>query len=160
MKLLIAIVVWLSMLVGLLWYSGSGQLSHFSPNSAPIDIIKIKNELIQLNAESGPLLVHIFDPKCRCNLVAKAHVESVKRLGESQLYQNIEINIEDHPKWVQLIPSTPAVIAIRDQEITYLGPYSTGISCLPGEGLIEPYINQQNQPPLIKTDGYGCYCNH
>lgn len=151
------------MLVGLLWYSGSGQLSHFSPDSSLINVTEIEDIIqreIKSEIKSNPaLLVHLYEPKCRCNLVAKAHIESVKKLGESQLFENIEINIKESPQWAKLIPSTPAVIAIKNNEIVYLGPYSTGISCLPGEGLIEPFIKQKDQPPLIKTDGYGCYCN-
>ena len=148
------------MLVGLLWYSGSGQLSHFSPDSKPIDLLKINQKLASIKPIEENLLIHIFESKCRCNLVAEPHIQSVKKLAKAHDFKNLQVNISEQPSWRAIIPSTPAVIAIKDNRIVYVGPYSTGFSCLPGDGLIEPFIIKPSLYPVVKSDGFGCYCNN
>ena len=159
MKLIAAIIVWLSVLVALLWYSGSGQLSHFSPNNTVIESKELVDLVKSNHPVNKPILLHFFDQECRCNLVAEPHINSVKALAQKQQFTNVYIDINEHPKWKSRIPSTPAVLAINNNQLQYFGPYSTGPSCLPGEGLIEPYLTTPTTKPQILTDGFGCYCN-
>lgn len=159
MKLIIAIIAWLSILVLLLWYSGSGQLSHFSPNNKPVDTAELFSKIQSEHRIDGPALLHFYDSKCRCNLVAEPHINSVKELAKTSEFLNILIDINKNHGWKERIPSTPAVIAVSNGQITYFGPYSTGPSCLPGEGLIEPFILTPTKTPKVLTDGFGCYCN-
>lgn len=62
------------------------------------------------------------------------------------------------------IPALPAVAMLNEQdELVYLGPYSTGMYCSQGNGIIEPYIQGKrvkSNGPIIPYDAQGCYCKN
>lgn len=107
-------------------------------------------------------VVHIIsEDDCLCQLTASRHIHEVKdkvsRFGNT----NITVNVEDIPGLGDILSSTPA-IAVFDLEgsLAYLGPYSTGIGCLSGNGTVEPYLDRKaTLGAIIPLEATGCYCS-
>ena len=114
-----------------------------------------------LDTRSGAV-VHFTMDNCFCEYVAQSHVTSVKKLASEHGFKNHVITLNSTSRFN--IPSVPAVAVINQKgKLTYLGPYSTGMFCSEGEGLVEQYINDNTEHnelgATILTDTQGCYCN-
>ena len=70
--------------------------------------------------------------------------------------------MDEHPQFKQFLPSTPAIIIYNDSgDLLYLGPYSTGYLCMPGNGLVEeliPRMDENTGEQVIMSLTNGCYC--
>jgi len=109
-------------------------------------------------------VVHFSQGNCTCEWIAQAHIHSVKLLASEQGKENIALDVSGMSNITQKLPATPAV-AVYDQEgqLTYLGPYATGLFCTAGRGLVETFIkqsgnSQQYLGATIPLDANGCYC--
>lgn len=110
-----------------------------------------------------PSVIHFSQEDCFCSKVADPHIASVTELAAQLGYKNHFITLNRGNNL--FIPSVPAVAVIdKTGKLTYLGPYSTGMFCLKGKGIVEQFIKKthtQNNPlgATILTDAEGCYCN-
>ncbi len=114
-----------------------------------------------LDTRNGAV-VHFTMDNCFCEHVAESHVTSVKKLASEHGFKNHVITLNSTSRFN--IPSVPAVAVINQKgKLTYLGPYSTGMFCSEGQGLVEQYINDNKEHnalgATILTDAQGCYCN-
>ena len=121
----------------------------------------LKSEGMSLNAA---YTIHITDSNCICQYTAKAHKKDVVASSELKDSTNIEISFDTLPDDMKrLIASTPAVITTRkDGQVAYLGPYGTGLGCLPSASTVSPYIGSEGVKGMgvaIPFDATGCYCN-
>jgi hypothetical protein len=59
-----------------------------------------------------------------------------------------------------ILTSTPAIAVFDDLgNLSYLGPYSTGIGCLSGNGTVEPYLDvKSTMGAIVPLESTGCYC--
>lgn len=116
----------------------------------------------QLGHISGSV-IHFEANNCFCQTVANEHVNAVKTLASEFNLTNHTINLSKDNAFN--LPSVPAVAVINHQGLlTYLGPYSSGMFCAEGDGLVEPYLLNKNPEhsklgATIITDAKGCYCS-
>lgn len=163
------IFVWFVAAMGLLAYFAQLKLFEFDhdgrlwqqSNDDNFDVQVLSAVKSEFGVANGTLL-HIFDLSCACNRIAEEHVNSVKQLALENHLSIQDINIAQSPHLAGIIPSTPAVILIDESgSLSYLGPYSSGYSCTVGNGLIEPFIQQEHSNrfgAMVVTDSKGCYC--
>lgn len=107
-------------------------------------------------------VIHITDPACPCYSISQPHRDSVVALAEKHGYQNQYLNWTPMAK--NNIPASPAVVVISaDNQLIYVGPYSSGAFCTADNGLVEPFIKGSSKPlpgAVVVTDAIGCYCNN
>lgn len=170
-KLWLALAVWLSVILGLLSWSSLSQLVVFDHTgnlyraSQVGDFeTRIVEALEKLHGDSQKTVIHFGTNDCTCQWVAAPHIHSVKQLARQSGYQNLDVDIQGDlgQLFADFIPATPAIAIIDGTgALTYLGPYSTGIYCSAGEGIVERFIKQTHYPNLgvvIPFDATGCYC--
>ncbi|CCQ11297.1 Secreted protein, containing thioredoxin-like domain [Pseudoalteromonas luteoviolacea B = ATCC 29581] len=157
---------WLTLASCLVYYVSAESVSKFDPNYTLVESSlspdfdeEFINWLVTQTRIDGRSVVHITSQECRCNLVSQRHRESVAKLAEDHLFNNLYITT-DNPHFV---PSTPAIAIIDEQnQLVYFGPYSTGYFCSAGDGIAEPFINgsyQANNRATVIADATGCYCH-
>ncbi|MBE1301935.1 MAG: hypothetical protein GJ680_18770 [Alteromonadaceae bacterium] len=110
-------------------------------------------------------IVHFSDQECWCQFVGETHIASVVELAKNSGLQNHKIEKAQMSSSVsKLIPSFPAVALFNAEgRLAYLGPYSSGIYCSVGNGMIEPFIKKISNAPnsaAIPMDAEGCYCKN
>jgi len=114
-----------------------------------------------LNASLSNVVVHISSKKnCLCQFNAKRHISSVKKAVTDIGKQNANVFIEEVAGLSDIVTSTPA-IAVFDYEgeLSYFGPYSTGIGCLSGNGSVEPFLDIKSPlGAIVPLESSGCYC--
>ena len=118
---------------------------------------------IQANAEiKKNTVIHFEKDACFCQHVAAPHIASVKKLAARNEMSNQIVIVKNGD--LALIPSVPAVAVIDGQGVLrYFGPYSTGMFCTEGSGIVEKFITSRVAGVhLIGTnilaDAKGCYC--
>ncbi len=60
-----------------------------------------------------------------------------------------------------LVPSTPALIIVRNNQVQYIGPHSSGANCGEGNSFIDLYQNNLNmgfEQPYANLTQKGCFC--
>lgn len=165
----IAMAIWFSMVMALLYLSTIKSLTEFDPSQQLVNQAALstfdqdfKSKIQQYAPILNNTVVHFTQSNCDCNKAAEQHIESVKKLASEQLLTNIIIN--DEPKnMLELIPSTPAIAVFdHDGELTYLGPYSAGYSCTIGNGIVESFISNKEKSSVVGasviSQTRGCYC--
>jgi hypothetical protein len=107
-------------------------------------------------------VVHFQNDSCFCQVVADRHIGSVKTLAAKNQFQNVQLNVETVTALKAILPSVPAVAVIDKQgNLSYLGPYSSGIFCSQGNGLVEPFIKDNSAVrygATVISQSQGCYC--
>ena len=163
------IVLWLVLCAGLLGYFAQEKLSVFDHSSRLYDAVQqpgfTQALTVKMTEAFGPLdntILHFSDDTCWCQFVAQRHIRSVFERGVAAGLRNIEISKTQLPEGLaNAIPSFPAVVLFNVKgELVYLGPYSSGIYCSAGNGIVEPYIDSIGSLPelAIPFDAAGCYC--
>ena len=156
-------------LAGLLFYSSS-SLKPFDPegrlysiaNTSDFDLTFSAKISKALGTSTKNMVVHMYDDfTCICQLASSAHIAAVKSLVTDAGKSNVAVNMSDFPSLADIVPSVPSVaIFDGDGQLSYLGPYSTGIGCFTGNGTVEPYIDTTTTiGAVIPFDANGCYCN-
>ncbi len=115
-----------------------------------------------LGASLNNVVVHITsNTDCLCQLTATRHINSVKDTAAYSGKRNETVYIENIKGLSNILPSTPAIVIFDSLgKLSYLGPYSTGIGCLSGNGSVESYLNSKNTAgAIIPLESTGCYCN-
>lgn len=107
-------------------------------------------------------LIHFTQPSCWCETVAQEHIESVRQLALSEQLNYQVVDVSTQPTFrLSLLPSTPAVAVFSSTgALKYFGPYSSGLYCSAGNGLVEPYVSQSSLPSFatLVVNSDGCYC--
>ncbi|MBT8449061.1 MAG: hypothetical protein KJO69_05200 [Gammaproteobacteria bacterium] len=169
--LLTLFLVGLCLLLGLpaLYYFTNSQLVDFDPDAKLLDAAidqnfksELKMALQQKFGDVNGTAFHFTQAGCFCHLVAENHVSQVKNQISSEGHKNVQVALEDYPELVRFLPSTPAVIIFNDAgNFMYLGPYSTGYLCMPGNGLVEeliPRMSKNTGDEVVMSLANGCYC--
>ncbi|WP_372767766.1 DUF6436 domain-containing protein [Pseudoalteromonas sp.] len=142
-------------------FDHQGELSRLAMDTG-FDVDFVNQVFEELGDVSGAV-IHFGTEDCFCLKVAEEHVNSIKLLATKMDYKNYNIQLDKQLKLK--LPSVPAVAVINKQSsLSYLGPYSTGMFCAEGKGLVEPYLlnsstKQNFFGAAIITDAKGCYCN-
>ncbi|WP_100642709.1 DUF6436 domain-containing protein [Alteromonas facilis] len=162
-------LLWFALVLLLLGWFATEQLAVFDHNGKLYDKITQEDSLVAALTASGAELpqgvkvaIHIEDKQCLCQWVATKHIVSVKSLAEAQGFMNLSITLDDIPSLQDWIPSVPAIILLSERhDIVYAGPYSAGMYCSAGNGIVEPYITKAPDlelGPAVPFDAEGCYC--
>ncbi|MDU0352758.1 DUF6436 domain-containing protein [Paraglaciecola aquimarina] len=106
---------------------------------------------------------HFSENNCFCQYVAAKHIANLERNLANLDFNNIHINLSEHPALSDYIPSTPALVIFgQDNELIFLGPYAEGLGCISGTGLVDKVVENLNSPEqensLFITETKGCYC--
>lgn len=141
------------------------------------------------NAPSG-YAIHFWDPACPCSRFSTPHtrdlVEQADASGVSSLLvvrdpttgdgdRNLKLAEKAFGDTVSIIswsriagslnlPASPAALVINNQnELTYIGPYSSDAYCSPGRGaFVEDALKRlksgQQEPVLINNLAQACFC--
>lgn len=169
----LALIIWLCAMLVLLGWSAANKLVTFDHDGRLYLMSQQHNfdeiaatRLLALTESKGPFAIHFEGSECMCQWVAKPHIESVKKLAVEHGYENIVLNANssEAQKIAEYMPITPAIALLNEKgELVYLGPYSTGIYCTKGKGLVEPFIQGNRMTlngPAIPYDAEGCYCEN
>lgn len=165
----VGVTSWFALCALFLFIIRQDSLSEFDPNGALYTLSMNtgfdSSFTDSLKREVGDLsltVVHFENRGCWCQIVAQPHIESVKSLAKNKGLSNIVVG-EISKSMQSRIPSLPAVAVFdQDENLIYLGPYSSGISCSQNEGIVEPFIGhatRQFPVAAIVSDAKGCYCN-
>lgn len=114
-----------------------------------------------LDKELSNAVIHIVsEDDCLCQLVASRHIQEVKEKAAGLGKTNITVNIKDILGLNAILSSTPAIAIFDDKgNLAYLGPYSTGIGCVSGNGTVEPYLDSKaTLGAIMPLEATGCYC--
>jgi hypothetical protein len=161
--------IWALVAGGLLYFSSGTPLISFDANgvlgqkAASMDFDQRFTGWLQAQglATTGTV-IHIIDTECPCFSISEPHRQSVAALAQTNGFNNQFLSWRDDIKsWV---PASPAVVVFSQKgQLTYYGPYSSGAFCTADNGLVEPFIKEQQQSlpgAVIVTDAVGCYCNY
>jgi len=174
-KLPLAVAIlglWISIVVGGFWWYEIRLIRPFLNSVALFDGQRLETTYATNN--QAITLMHFVDPDCPCNKFNLPHLrelqEHYQQLGVrfvvwQQGNQPFPLQGFDEqyqrPK-LPYVPATPAVaIWSRKGELSYFGPYSTGLICSLGDGFAETILDQLGQglsPAVINTTGTGCFC--
>lgn len=170
-KLWIALAIWVVVILGLLSWRSMSQLVTFDHNGNLYRASQLENfeaklfeQLEVFKVTAKKTVIHFESQDCTCQWVATSHIKSVEQLASQHGYENLHINLHsnDPNNLGDYVPVTPAIAVIDEMgAVTYLGPYSTGMYCSAGNGLVERFITETHQPNLgtvIPYDATGCYC--
>jgi hypothetical protein len=167
--LVIIIPLWLVLaLIGLLFASKSIE-KPFDPTGALYyasnkpDFDSQVNSMLYgaLHVPLNNVVVHITSHSdCLCQLTASRHIKSVKDAVEYIGKRNETVYIENIKDLSNMLTSTPAIAVFDEQgNLSYLGPYSTGIGCLSSNGTVEPYLDTKSTwGAIVPLESTGCYC--
>ncbi|MFN6970015.1 MAG: DUF6436 domain-containing protein [Rheinheimera sp.] len=157
------LLLWLLTSSLLLFRFGQSDFGEFDPQ------LQLKQHPFQLPAllkltaakPSETLLLHVFDPNCRCAALAENHLQQLKPqlLSQPRLRQ-----LTVHPQQLTqagiAVPATPMIIVLRNQQLIYSGPYASGPACNIGDSLLEGVLQQKLQTPAswLNSETPACRC--
>jgi len=160
------VLLWLVLTVVAASYFISERLVAFDPQKKLADINQqalVEHILADINL-SSPLsntLINFISPHCQCNQISFEHLTDVKNTASLNNMSVIDISLPKN--FTGLIPSTPAALVLDENgELIYFGPYSEGLSCGKGEGIIDMVLSNYKKgfnAQLIMANSEGCYCN-
>jgi hypothetical protein len=166
LHLYVIVAVWLIFTVCAAIYFISNRLSEFDPEQKLVDISqetlvhRIMAEL-ELPEHMPNTLINFISKSCSCNQTSKAHRIDVNKKASQEKMSVINVTLPEN--FSGIIPSTPAVLALNNKsELIYFGPYSEGLSCGSGEGIIDLVMSNYKKgynAQLIIEKSTGCYCN-
>lgn len=106
-------------------------------------------------------IFHFYDSQCGCTILTQEHKETIDLIAKEDNFNIVNIDITNS-NIINFIPSTPAIlITDRNENLLYVGPYSTGLDCSADNSLIDVVLSNYRQgfsSPVITTDAQGCYC--
>jgi len=108
-------------------------------------------------------IFHFYDDQCSCTALTKDHKAVIDNTAIADNFTIVNIDITANPQF-DFIPSTPAIlITDKDDQLLYVGPYSTGLDCSANNSLIDIVLSNYRQgfsSPIVTSDAKGCYCSH
>lgn len=166
----VLLIVWAVTLLAAMLAYGQRQLPVFDPEgnllyaSTYPDFDHRVVSLLNNHGVTGASIVHVgTQSQCYCEWLTTAHQTQLSNRLDNAQYRIAQVAIETLPALQQLLPSIPALIVIDDNnQLRYLGPYSTGYGCFTGKTLVEEIAAYTTQLPytgaVINTDAEGCFC--
>ena len=164
--LYIIVVMWLGFTGFAAIYFITDRVVAFDPQNKLINISQttLVNSVMaefDLPEEMPNTLINFISEDCSCNTISKEHLSDVKNNAVKDNMSVINIILPEGLS--DIIPSTPSVLALnKKSELIYFGPYSEGLSCGKGEGIIDLVMSNYKKgfnAQLIMTNSKGCYCN-
>jgi len=161
----ILVGLWLLLVVVSFIYLVKQRLVSFDDQSVLINtpIFEMLQPLSTLN--DGGLkqtIFHFYDAACSCTALTKDHKAVIDNTAVKDNFNIVNIDITANPQF-DFIPSTPAIlITDKNEQLLYVGPYSTGLDCSANNSLIEVVLSNYRQgfsSPIITSDAQGCYCS-
>ncbi len=164
--------LWISVVIGGFWWYELRLIRPFLDNLALFDGQQLDaNYRPDTNAVT---LMHFGDSDCPCNQFNTPHLQQLKSYYQPKGVQFIAWQQGDqsppikgfdelhHATQLPFVPVTPAVaIWSSEGQLSYFGPYSSGLLCSLGEGFAETILDQLQaglSPQVINTTGVGCFC--
>lgn len=166
----VLLVIWTATLLVAVLVAANSKVKYFDPKNvlhqSALSLSFDKSfvdELSKLNVDLAGSVIHFQQGDCFCQAIAQSHVNSVEKLAENKQFKNIIVNLDEHKSLNRFIPSVPAVAVIdKASKLRYFGPYSSGMFCNQGDGLVEPFIKNSQTTATgatIISQSQGCYCN-
>ena len=162
-------LIWTVSLLLAVLYASSSKLKPFDPNNhlhqaaleTKFDELFLR-QLQTFESHTVNTVFHFRTDSCFCQTVAQSHINSVEKLAKRKTFRNIKVDLSLLPELKQYVPSVPAVAVVdKEGRLSYLGPYSSGVYCTQGNGLVEPFIEKkkiQNLGATVISQSQGCYC--
>ncbi|MCH2074869.1 MAG: DUF6436 domain-containing protein [Puniceicoccaceae bacterium] len=121
------------------------------------------SSISQTSGSPGPIVLHVVDNTCPCQMVSNRHVNSIEVFANRQSIPTFRVNYESLPADVQQwIPSTPALVITDSAErVNYIGPYGEGANCASNTDIATPFIGMaasDNYGVSVPFEAKGCYC--
>ncbi|MFC4700930.1 DUF6436 domain-containing protein [Glaciecola siphonariae] len=147
---------------------------------------RLVERLAKAQTMRGKRIVHIRSSEpCFCEslvashankldaLVAKQNTQSNPAVNDASITNVYYIDLSQHPSLTALVPSTPAIAVINEQEqLVYYGPYAQGSGCFSSAGEVDAVIRKElmeqrtarsesigKNSAVIRAEARGCYCN-
>lgn len=127
--------------------------------------IESDNEIANLMGSLGfsikNKVFHYYQSGCGCHLLSSQHRKSVEALATANGYENVVVDLSLYPELLEFVPSVPAVSVFNDNhKLVYIGPYSSGLVCGVGKGLIEGFLSSGYlyYGSVVVSAVRGCYC--
>lgn len=162
------LALWVAVCVSVLVYFAERRLAYFDPGGAfsmKMTAVESDDEFARLMGKLGfsidKQVFHYYQSGCGCNLLGSQHRKSVELLAKENGYNNVHIDLSLYPQLLDFIPSIPSVSVFNDsQKLAYIGPYSSGLSCSAGNGLVEGFISSDYLyfGSIVVSQVRGCYC--
>ncbi|MFQ3248583.1 MAG: hypothetical protein ACI9O6_000385 [Glaciecola sp.] len=184
---------WLFPIAGIIWFLGAlfaitwvgeSKFKEFDPSlrlSSEMMSLSMEDELVAvLNNPKSPVdfknndfagrILHVVQGECFCETLSEAHQNTLNQWAETKNIHFQTIQIASLAALTRFVPSTPAVIVLnKNNDLVYLGPYSTGMGCFQDSGLVDerirPYFDEVNGVAAlsevraaIQSEAKGCYC--
>ena len=167
LHLYLVVVVWLGFTVLAAIYFISDRIVAFDPKHklANISQSSLVNQIMsefELPTNMPNTLINFIGEDCRCNQTSQSHLSDVKANASKDNMSVINITLPNNSSGI--IPSTPAVLVLdHNSKLIYFVPYSEGLSCGKGEGIIDLVLMNYKKgfnAQLIMANSEGCYCNN
>lgn len=104
---------------------------------------------------------HFYDSQCSCTVLTKEHKEFIDSIAINDNFNIVNIDVTDN-NIADFIPATPAILITDSNEnLLYVGPYSTGLDCSADNSLVDVVLSNYRQgfsSPVVTSDATGCYC--
>lgn len=166
LHLYIIVAVWLiSTVLAAIYFIGD-RLVAFDPKQklAGISQTTLVNRIITefaLPDHMPNTLINFVSETCSCNQISEPHRSDVNKKASKDNMSVINVILPNN--FSGIIPSTPAILALnKKSELIYFGPYSEGVSCGSGKGMIDLVMYNYKKgynAQLIVENSKGCYCN-
>lgn len=166
----ILLIIWAAGLLLAVLYAASNKAKYFDPQnvlhqsalSLSFDTVFVE-ALLKDNLEFAGSVIHFQRSDCFCQTVAQSHINSVEKLAEKHQFNNVTVMVDELSILKAFVPSVPAVAVIdKAGKLNYFGPYSSGMFCTEGNGLVEPFIEKAQSASAgatVISQSKGCYCN-
>lgn len=115
----------------------------------------------QLGFSIDKKVFHYYQSGCACHLLGTLHRKSVEDLAVAYGYENVFVDLSLYPELSGFVPSVPSVSVFNaNQQLAFIGPYSSGLFCGAGKGLVEGFIKSSflYYGSVVVSDASGCYC--
>jgi len=166
----VLLIIWAAGLLLAVLYAASNKAKYFDPHnvlhqsalSLSFDTLFVE-ALSKDNLELTGSVIHFQRSDCFCQTVAQSHINSVEKLAEKHQFNNVTVMVDELSILKAFVPSVPAVAVIdKAGKLNYFGPYSSGMFCTEGDGLVEPFIEKDQLAragATVISQSQGCYCN-
>lgn len=165
------LALWILLTIGALAYFAEARLVEFDPQGQ-LGMASVSNEFDQHVGNSFSVyskslrssVFHIQQKNCSCNTSNLTHVARINAKVREHGFNSYKLDANDPVLQSIILPSTPAIVVFdHDGKLAYMGPYSSGLFCGSGAGIVDGFINMViNNTHLgttIVSDSQGCYCH-
>jgi hypothetical protein len=157
------LLLWLVASSVLLFRFGQSDYGEFDPKRQLQQYPTKLSDFIELSAArpGETILLHVLDPVCRCTALAEDHrVQLQPSLQNLPTLRQLTLTPIQLQQAGIVVPATPMIIVLRDQQLIYSGPYASGPACSIGESLLDQVLQQKLQTPAswLNSETAACRC--